>query len=255
MQLQLYLSMTPESLVASMLDPPEFGRYLAVGSRKSAHGQALFFDLDPEACAGPLELAPALQRCVPHADGRPKNSLYLSIYRALERVPLAALRSLWLASPHGKVLELQPTRELPRFADTYYLYQEVCPVHPLICSRLAPPEFVRYITEPNKPLFVPKICFVDINLGEMATDPEHGKPRELYYPDHYWHLRGCLLELKSSTAKDTKTVDRSHLQHFPYHCIKEGFYVGERSETVFYRFPSYEDLHSKYHDWWRSTRT
>ncbi len=32
----LYLSMTPESLVASMLPPEQFGNYLAVGTRKSA---------------------------------------------------------------------------------------------------------------------------------------------------------------------------------------------------------------------------
>lgn len=249
----LYLSMVPESLVASMLEPAAFGRYLAVGTRKSAHDQALFFDLDPQLCGEAFDLGPAAQRCVAHPDGRPKSSLYLSIYRVLERVPLEAFRSLWLASEHGKVLELQRSETLPDYAARYFLYQEVCPVHPLIASRLAPPEFTAYITRPNKPLFVPRICFLDVDLAEMSTDPEHGKPRELYYPDHYWHLRGCLMELQASQTKDTKTVDRLHPQQFPYHCIKNGFYVGDQTRVLFYPFPTHSELHGKYYDWWHST--
>jgi hypothetical protein len=90
-------------------------------------------------------------------------------------------------------------------------------------------------------------------LGELATDPEQGRPNELYYPDHYWHLRGCLLELKASSTKDTKTVDRLHPQHFPYHCIKQGFYLGDQTGIRFYRFPSRDELVSKHYDWWRSS--
>ena len=43
----LYLSMTPESLVASMLPPDEFGAYLATGTRKRPQGKAMFFDIKP----------------------------------------------------------------------------------------------------------------------------------------------------------------------------------------------------------------
>jgi hypothetical protein len=245
--------MIPESLVASMLPPAEFGKYLAVGTRKSAHGRAMFFELKDDFRSDEFDLDYAAQRCVAHADGRPKNSLYLSIYRALERVPLAAIDSLWLASEHGKSLELRPAAAPPDSTDAYYLYQEVCPVHPLIASKLGPRQFAEFITRPNKPLCVPKICFVDIDLGELATDPEHGTPRELYYPDHYWHLRGCLLELKASQTKDTKTVDRTHLQHFPYHCIKNGIFVGDQTGLLYYPFPKYGELIGKYYEWWHST--
>ena len=44
----LYFSMMPESLVASMLPPEEFGTYLAVGTRRWTRGQAMFFDLKGE---------------------------------------------------------------------------------------------------------------------------------------------------------------------------------------------------------------
>ena len=37
----LYLSLTPESLVASMLPPSEFGAYMAIGTQKQTNGQAM----------------------------------------------------------------------------------------------------------------------------------------------------------------------------------------------------------------------
>lgn len=254
MRTYLYLSMTPESLVASQLPPEEFGMYMAVGTRKAAHGQVLFFDLVEGYQSEAFDQRYLAEHCIAHDDGQPKHSLYLGIYRVLERVPLAAINSLWLTSAHGQSLELKATQQLPEFADQYYLYQELCPVHPLIASKLTPPEFATFITRPDKPLYVPRLCFLDFDLGEMGTDPEHGKPNTLYYPDPFWHLRGCLLELKADQRKHTKTVDRLHLQSFPYHCIKHGFYLGDQSGMLFFRFPTRVELEGKHYLWWRSTR-
>jgi hypothetical protein len=175
----------------------------------------------------------------------------LAIYRVLERIPLAALNDLWLVTAKGKVLNLKQGTVLPKFSESYYLYQEVCPVHPLIASTLAPPQFACFITDPRKPLYVPRICFIDLDLGEMSVDPEHGHPRELYYPDHYWHLRECLLELKTSEGKHTKTVDRTHPQHFPYHCIRNGVFVGDQEGLLYYPFPTRAELEGKYYYWWQ----
>ncbi len=87
MQNYLYLSLIPESLVASMLPPEEFGAYLATGTRKRPHGRAMFFQIAPDFQSDYFDLASADRRCVPHPDGQPKHSVYLSIYRALEHIP------------------------------------------------------------------------------------------------------------------------------------------------------------------------
>jgi len=254
MRTYLYLSMTPESLVASHLPPEEFGMYMAVGTRKAAHGQVLFFDLVEGYQSEAFDQQYLVERCIPHDKDQPKHSLYLGVYRVMERVPLEAINSLWLTSAHGHSLELKPTRQLPAFDDKYYLYQELCPVHPLIASKLAPHEFATFITRPDKPLYVPRLCFLDFDLGEMANDPENGKPNTLYYPDPFWHLRGCLMELQADKRKHTKTVDRLHLQSFPYHCIKNGFYLGDQGGVLFFPFPARVELEGKHYVWWRSTR-
>jgi hypothetical protein len=47
------------------------------------------------------------KRCVAKEDGSPKSSVYLSVYRALETIPLSSLKSLYLTTDHGTALELK----------------------------------------------------------------------------------------------------------------------------------------------------
>jgi len=246
----LYVSMIPESLVASMLPPEEFGTYLAVGTRKRSRGQAIFFDLRGEFPSDDFDFSVIAERCVPHADGQPKHSLYVAIYRILERVPLEVFNSFWLATPGGHVLELKQGSVPSQFEGKYHLYQEIGPVHPLIASSLAPDEFCRFITGPTNPISVPTICFVDLELPDLSEDPEGGRADNLPYA-HMDHVRDCLLEVKRDSNKHTKTVDRIHPQEFPYRCIKTGFYLGDQQRLLYYPFPSREELESKYYSWWR----
>ena len=44
----IYLTATPEALIASMLPPAEFGAYLSTGTKKRNKGQAIFFEVDLE---------------------------------------------------------------------------------------------------------------------------------------------------------------------------------------------------------------
>lgn len=250
METHLYLSMIPESLVASMLPPEQFGTYLAVGTRTKSHGQAIFFDLKGEFPSEHFDFSVIPQRCVPHPDGQPKRSVYLAVYRILERVPLAAVNSLWLVTSGGHVLELKQGHMPSKFPGTYHLYQEICPVHPLVVSSLAPDGFFRFLTDPAGPIYVPRICFVDLELAELAENPEHGEVNNLPYAP-LDHLRDCLKELRDTPDKHTKNVDRVHPQEFPYRCVKTGFYVGDREEMLHFPFPSREELETTYFPWWR----
>ncbi len=247
----LYLSLIPEALIASMLAPEEFGSYLAVGTKKRTLGQAMFFPVEGLADQDAFDLKEAERRCRPHPNGQPKHSVYLSIYRVLERVPVSALGALHMVTPDGRVLALPRGDKAPKLKRPYYLYQELCPVHPRIVSDKEPEEFVRHITAPGLPMRLPRLCFVDLRLGELAEDPEHASIHDLPY-HAIEHLRDCLIELKGNPGKDTKTVDRTHPQSFPYRAVQTGVYVGDARELAFYPFPSERDLQGKYYDWWRS---
>jgi len=250
MQNYLYLSLIPESLVVSMLPPEEFGAYLATGTRKRPHAQAMFFQIKPDFESDYFDLAAADRRCVPHPDGQPKHSVYLGVYRVLEHVPREAMGSLFLVTAHGQSLEIQPS-ELPADSDTgeYHLYQELGPVYPQIASCLAPPAFCRFITDQTKPIHVPRICLVDLELGDLAQDPVNGAASALPYPD-LDHIRNCLCELQPIGQKQTKTVNRVGRQGLIYRCVKTGFYVGDQEGVLHYPYPSREELEGKHYAWW-----
>lgn len=247
----LYLSLVPEGLVASMLPPEEFGAYLATGTRKRPHGQAMYIAVQPDFESDFFDLADADARCVPHPDGQPKHSVYVSVYRVLEHVPRQVLGSLFLATAHGRVLEI-PANEMPSPVDDAgaHLYQELAPVHPLIASSLSPRAFCQHVTDARRSIHVPRICFVDLELGELAANPGEGDGSGLPYPN-LDHIRSCLAELKPTGQKETKTVDRVARQGFIYRCVKSGFYVGDPEGVLYYPYPAHRELEETYYEWWR----
>lgn len=251
MAVYLYLSLIPEALIASMLTPEEFGVYYATGSAKKARGQALFFEIDPSFRHDFFRIEEGIRRCVPHEDGRPKASIYISVYRVLEHIPLSAVGRLYLTTQDGRTLSLDASADLPEDTEGMHLYQEIAPVHPLVASTLPPRGFYALIVKtPISLLSLPAICFVELRLDELATDPRHGAVRDLPY-SNIEHLRECLAELKTKTVH-TKMVNRTQPSSFPYRAIKSGVFLGNAERLVCYPMPSKEELREKHYRWWRS---
>jgi hypothetical protein len=247
---KLYLSMIPEALVASMLSPDEFGRYLAVGSHKRSSGAAIYFEVDPDFTSDFFNMDIMKERCVPHEDGSPKHTLYLGIYRVLEHIPLDALGKLYLTTRDGQVLALDQG-ELPSdFSAERFLYDEICPVHPLIASNLDPESFTRFATNPVSPLCVPKIFFAQLDpaaiIGSDKTAEGSIAIRNL--PER---IKECFRELDEA-GKPTKTVDRTRQLTFRWNHIKNGYFIGDGKTLLYYPFPSQETLDRDHHKWWRS---
>lgn len=250
---RLYLSLTPESLVASMLEPENFGKYLAIGSTAQTRGQAMFFEVDPDLKVEAFPLHYIEERCVPHPDGRPKNSLYLSIYRTLEHMPMAAIGDLYLSTDDGKVLRLERAPYEVEPERILHLYQEYCPVQPTVASSLSARDFCRFVTSPDQPVNIPRLVFSELILRDLANDPLGADMGELPY-DHMGHLRVCLDTIQKAPDKKNKIVFRQRQQDILYRTIRNGFFVGDQSEFYYYPMPSQEDLVGRYYDWWRSAQ-
>jgi len=246
----LYLSLIPESLVVSMLPPSEFGTYLATGTKKRAQEQAVYFELQEDFASDYFRLEQAKQDCVPHPDGEPKHTVYVSIYRVLEHIPLDKIGSLWLTTRDGRTLKLKQQSTPKQFEGKYHLYQELCPVHPLIASVLNPVEHTKFITDPSTRIAVPKICFAELSLSGLADDPQSRDVGNLPYKAIN-NLRDCVGEL-SSQNKTTKTVNRIQPEHIPFRCIKSGFFIGKSKKVLYYPIPSEQVLEKEHHAWWRS---
>jgi hypothetical protein len=244
-----------EALIASHLEPEAFGTYMAVGTKKLASGHVAYFEIDPgfARLTDRFKVDDIEQRCVPHSDGTPKASKYISVYRVMEFLPLSVYGALYLTTPDGRVMKLDgaPYEDAAQ-PDGVHLYQELCPLVPLVVSTLPPGRFTKVLTDPKNPVSAPRIFFVDLRVDH----DEHGKLAGwLPYSDRL-HLEDCIHELESGgpELKATKTVSRTCLTQGFLHVIRRGFFLGDQTGVKFYRFPSRDDLEIHHSKWWHSAQ-
>jgi hypothetical protein len=248
----VYLTCTPEALVASMLPPEGFGMYLSTGTKKRNKGQTIFFEVDLKMIEDRIDMDSLNRRCVAKEDGSPKSSVYLSVYRVLEIIPTAALKSLYLTTDHGTALELKktPYDKSTETRNQLHLYQELCPVTPMVASELPPSVFLKTLTDGSRPIVIPKLFFVELKLGDLATNPLYGSAEQLPY-SNIGHLRDCLEILKGEYEKHMKTVQRIYSGTILYRTIETGFYVGANDDMVFYRYPTMKELEDINYEFFR----
>jgi len=193
------------------------------------------------------------ERCVPHPDGNPKKSVYLAIYRVLSRIPVSALRNLYLVTRDGLTLQLSRSEYAPESGRRAHLYQEFCPIDPMVASCLEPREFCRAITDPREPVHVPRIVFSQLALRGLAEDPLSGEAEDLPYPSMQ-HLREILARLLQGNTKPSKLFLKTVNEGVYYRTIRGGFYVGDQQDFAFYRFPTSGELEADHFNWWRSAQ-
>ena len=248
----VYLTCNPEALVASMLPPEGFGMYLSTGTKKRNKGQTIFLEVDLEKIEDLIDMEGLNKRCVAKEDGSPKSSVYLSVYRVLETIPVAALKSLYLTTDHGTSLELKktPYDKTREEHNALHLYQELCPVTPLVASGLAPSVFLKTLTDGSRPIVLPKLFFVELKLGDLAKNPLYGSAEQLPYTN-IGHLRDCLEILKGEYEKHMKTVQRIYSGVLLYRTIESGFYVGTKDDLVYYPYPTMKELEDINYEFFR----
>jgi hypothetical protein len=248
----IYLTCNPEALVASMLPPQDFGLYLATGTKKRNKAQTIFFEIDLSKIEHLMDMESLNKRCVAKSDGSPKSSVYLSVYRVLEMLPIAAFKSLYLTTDHGIVLELRQTAydKSKEQQNALHLYQELCPVNPLVASSLSPSAFLKRLTDGSISIVVPKLFFVELKLGELATNPMGGSAEHLPY-SNTGHLRDCLEIISGEYEKHMKTVNRVFAGELLYRTIDTGFYVGSGDEMIFYSYPSMAEIEDLNYEFFR----
>lgn len=247
----LYVSMVPEALIVSQLTPEQFGQYYATGHARLSKGQVVFLELDPDFRDPYFPLDEALSRAVQHPDGRPKNSVYVSTYRVIEHIPAAAVRRLYLATEYGATIPLDRAESVPDADGGLHLYQELAPVRSLEAASLPPREFYDSITnKPTKFVKFPALCFAELELGELATDPENGAVGNLPY-ENIFHLRECLVSVQAPN-KHTKMVERAPSVNVPYRAIKagSGFFYGNGEDLAFFPMPDHATLRQNHPLWW-----
>ena len=94
------------------------------------------------------------------------------------------------------------------------------------------------------------MLFVELKLGELATNPLYGSAEQLPY-SNIGHLRDCLEILRGEYEKHMKTVQRIYSGVLLYRTIETGFYVGSKDEIYFYPYPSMKELEDINYEFFR----
>ena len=240
-----------EALIASQLEPEEFGSYMAIGSRKGSHENFIYMSLEGN-FGDYFDWKYAKEKCVSNRSGKPKHSVYLSVYRALEHIPIDVIGSLYLATRDGKVLELEPgDYKVTENHAEYFVYQELCPISPTVVSILNPTDFARYLTGGNHKIYVPRVIFADLKVIDFS-DPEHSGNIGGIYDRKIGHLKDCIEELASFPDKMNKTFTRSSIESFSYQVINMGFYLADSENIRIYPMKSIEELTERHYYWAKS---
>ena len=245
-----YMIFPTEALIASMLTPDQFGIYMAMGSKRGSHERLVFVEIDEE-FPSDFDWEYARIHTVPHKDGRPKHSVYLAAYRVLERVPFDRLGTLYLTTSGGLTLPLQKGVFPNNFPKTpYYLYQDLCPVQPLVISAMPPDAYGIYMVSSDCKISLPAICYCDLRVLDPSDSVDTGNLGPIYHRNP-GHLEDCIMAV-TERGKLSKTLARTFAGSFTYQIVKSGFAFVNPEARVWYAMPTFEKLTAQNYDWARS---
>lgn len=254
----LYVIMWPNyALVASNLGPTEFGKHYTIGSSRYYHGQVVFAQISDDFRHPFFKIDELLEEVVPNAAGSPKRTKFISTYRVLEHIDLSAFEDLYVTSVAGKVLQLKKEKyEGVHEKGFIRTYQEICPFSTILLSHMDPPEFGKYITDPEQPKMAPKVMFTQIEftidsfLQELDADPFHTSPIPNIHPHK---LQKQILELRANPNKRIKGISLdSVLGQISFLRLRTGFWIAAGEELLFYPIPDAKTLESQQPEFFRS---
>jgi hypothetical protein len=254
---RLYLILHPvHALIGSQLTPEQLARHYTIGPSRHYRGKVIFAEVDPAFRDPYFDIEGGLAHVVPHEDGRPKATKFISSYRVVEHVDFGALGSLYLTAPSGTCLELARGRYEPGQADGgLSVYAEIAPLAMVVLSRLDFSGFGRFITDPGNAIGAPRFLYTQLDLdldrflGDFERNPFVVSPITNLHPSV---LRDAILELRSAPYKSNKGLSlHTNLDDFSYRLVRGGFMFASQQETLFYPMPPPEQIEQRNLRFWR----
>ena len=157
-----------------------------------------------------------------------------------------------LTTRDGRTLELKPSDyKAPDASHDYFIYQELCPIDPVVVSSLDPQTFAKSICDSKNKIYVPKVIYADLKVINLDDEVNTGNIGRMYSKDKE-HLRECIEAVKGDPNKVTKTFTRTNVESFSFQVISSGVYVSDGKKVMMYKMPSVDEIKQTDYDWGRS---
>ena len=254
----LYMICYPNpALIASQLNPEQFARHYIIGSSRDYEGRIVFADIDPEFRNDYFEIDRGVSELVPHEDGRPKATKFIASYRILENIDLGAIRSLYLTTPAGYSLRIDPVPfESKPSHNVLRVYAEINPIRMLVLSRNNFLEFGRYVTAPQNPKGAPKLFYTQLEfdiqefLDEIALNPVMQPPIPGLHPSK---LRDAIYEVQRIPTKVNKGLALDcPFDRIPAKMIRHGFMFASQDDFKFFPMPDLKVIEKDFYKFYRT---
>lgn len=256
-QNRLYMVLYPNAaLIASQYDPVMFAQHYTSGSSRHYSGKVVFAEVDVNYRHDFFDIESALKELVPHPDGRPKATKFIACYRVLEHIDLEAIGNLYLSTQEGHCIGLERGTFDIAHKETIRIYAEINPMHMLVMSKFAPPEFGASITDPGSSKSAPKQFFTQLNidieefLQDFEQNPFKPSPISALHPST---IRDGYMELMTHPEKNNKGLALdSNLDSMSYRLLKHGFIFATKGKSIFYPLPDARSIESRNLKFWRT---
>jgi hypothetical protein len=256
----LYVILHPNpSLVASQLNPQEFALHYVSGNARFYDGKLIFAEIDINYRNDFFEIDRALKETVPHSDGRPKATKFVSIYRVLEHIDFTTIKKLYLSTPNAALLELETSNEDvgSNTPGALRIFAEITPLRMLVMTKLGFTEFGKAITNSDDPLrHVPMLFYTQLEFDteSFIKDFERNPLMQSPIPGlHMAKLRDAVEELKTVDSKVSKVLSLdSSFNRIPYRYIKHGFIFSAGDKYAYYKMPSHREIEEKNYAFWKA---
>jgi hypothetical protein len=257
----LYAIVHPNyALVASQLEPEDFGRYYSVGTARYYSGKMVFVEVDINYRNSYFPIDEYLALTVEHADGTPKMTKFISSYRVLEHLTLDSLQDLFVVTTSGEVLRIgRKSFTEDHSAERVRIIQELNPISLLVASTYDPTSLGSYLTTPGNPRGCPTLFFTQIDLdvrkflADWAKNPFMSAPIPGVHPQK---LASVLEEMLKDPKPRTKSIGiQSIFDRISYSKLVQGFFVADGKSLLHYPMPSEESLKREHYTWWKHCDT
>ncbi len=254
----LYMICYPnEALVVSQFEPEKFAGHYSSGSTRYYGGKVLFAEIDINFREPYFDIEKGLKELVPHEDGTPKATKFISTYRVLEHMDLDCIKKLYMANPDGSCYGLDSAEyDVTHKPDFLRIFAEVAPARMLVLTSYDFSQYGKWITNPANPKGSPKILYTqfDLTIDDFLADFEDNPLLPPPLPSlHPSKLRDAIFELNELKDKHVKglSLDVS-FNRKSYRQIRHGFMFASPDNELFFPMPSLDEIEKENYKFWRS---
>ncbi len=254
----LYMVLYPSTfLISSQLTPEELGQHYLTGSKQNYDSGLIFAEIDNSYRNDYLDIDWGLEQLVPHKDGSPKATKFISAYRVLEHIKLDSIKRLYLSSASGYVMGIDSAPFVqPEDSTRFKIYAGITPLRMMSVSTLSFEEYGRHMISDQKHKGAPSLFYAQLEFNSKQFRIDYDKNPLMPSPIPGIHpaiLRSKIDEIKDKPVKTTKGLKiETNIHRFPPQLFRHGFTFFSSVNSLYFPMPSRDVIEEKFYKYFRT---